>query len=235
MAHPIVRKPRRRTPVQPPGRGLRAASISTGHSAYLPLRAHPLHLRSAPSPMRGLTARLPAQRAAKSAPRRIRRCLPAARGAARRLFRSRRRDALGGRRLRRLCVSASDSRLAVPTSSPSASHAGGVPPWARREWRRRRIRGETRRGARRADWTDVRPPGLRAQPGAGVARRCERADGRAPGGEADLSPQPPPTPHHGIPRKRTGYRSKLESAFFIRDDGVYFSYLKSQSASESQP
>ena len=56
MAHPIVRKPRRRTPVQPPGRGLRAASISTGHSAYLPLRAHPLHLRSAPSPMRGLTA-----------------------------------------------------------------------------------------------------------------------------------------------------------------------------------
>ena len=44
MAHPIVRKPRRRTPVQPPGRGLRAASISTGHSACLPLRAHPLHL-----------------------------------------------------------------------------------------------------------------------------------------------------------------------------------------------
>ena len=36
--------PRRRTPVQPPGRGLRAASISTGHSACLPLRAHPLHL-----------------------------------------------------------------------------------------------------------------------------------------------------------------------------------------------
>ncbi|MDD4061062.1 MAG: hypothetical protein PHW08_10245, partial [Kiritimatiellae bacterium] len=24
-----------------------------------------------------------------------------------------------------------------------------------------------------------------------IARRCERADGRAPGGEADLSPQPP--------------------------------------------
>ena len=44
MAHPIVRKPRRRTPVQPPERGLRAASISTGHSACLPLRAHPLHL-----------------------------------------------------------------------------------------------------------------------------------------------------------------------------------------------
>ena len=44
MAHPIVRMPRRRTRVQPPGRGLRAASISTGHSACLPLRAHPLHL-----------------------------------------------------------------------------------------------------------------------------------------------------------------------------------------------
>ena len=36
--------PRRRTPVQPPGRVLRAASIPTGHSACLPLRAHPLHL-----------------------------------------------------------------------------------------------------------------------------------------------------------------------------------------------
>ena len=145
MTHPCVRKPRRRTPVQPPGRGLRSASISTGHSACLPLRAHPLHLRSAPSPVRGLTALPPVTLAAKSAPRRIRRCLPAARGAARRLFRSRRRDALGGRRLRRLCAAASRSRLAVPTSSPSASHAGGVPSWARREWRRRRIRGETRR------------------------------------------------------------------------------------------
>ena len=140
MTHPCVRKPRRRTPVQPPGRGLRSASISTGHSACLPLRAHPLHLRSAPSPVRGLTALPPVTLAAKSAPRRIRRCLPAARGAARRLFRSRRRDALGGRRLRRLCAAASHSRLAVPTSSPSASHAGGVPSWARREWRRRRIR-----------------------------------------------------------------------------------------------
>ena len=50
---------------------------------------------------------------------------------------------------------------------------------------------DARRGTRRADWTGVRPPGLRAQPGAGIARRCERADGRAPGGEADLSPQPP--------------------------------------------
>ena len=101
--------------------------------------------RGAPSPVRGLTAPPSGMLAAKSAPRRIRRCLPAARGAARRLIRSRRRDALGGRRLRRLCASASDSRLAVPTSSPSASHSGGVPPWARREWRRRRIRGETRR------------------------------------------------------------------------------------------
>ena len=44
MAHPIVRMPRRRTPVQPPGRVLRAASISTGHSACFPLQAHPLHL-----------------------------------------------------------------------------------------------------------------------------------------------------------------------------------------------
>ena len=301
MTHPCVRKPRRRTPVQPPGRGLRSASISTGHSACLPLRAHPLHLRSAPSPVRGLTALPPVTLAAKSAPRRIRRCLPAARGAARRLFRSRRRDALGGGRLRRLCAAASHSRLAVPTSSPSASHAGGVPSWARREWRRRRIRGETRRvpppgalrearptpsgagsaearrgggarpagrqasgggwsegrviaprpaarcrrtrcepqsaasmagggatqdapsksrlssgtpcaaigfrrkascrasldarrGTRRADWTGVRPPGLRAQPGARIARRGERADGRAPGGEADSSLQTPQTP-----------------------------------------
>ncbi|NLE41360.1 MAG: hypothetical protein GX615_05960, partial [Lentisphaerae bacterium] len=135
------------------------------------------------SPVRGLTALPSGALAAKSAPRRIRRRLPAAHGAARRLFRSRRRDALGGRRLRRLCASASDSRLATPASSPSASHAGGVPPWAWREWRRRRIRGETRR---------VPPPGaLRAArptpSGAGPAEAhrgggARPAGRRAPGG-----------------------------------------------------
>ena len=164
MAHPIVRMPRRRTPVQPPGRGLRAASISTGHSACLPLRAHPLHLRSAPSPMRGLTARLPAQRAAKSAPRRIRRRLPAARGAARRLIRFCRRDALGGRRRSRLCAAASNLRLPVPTSSPSAPHTGGIPPWPRREWRRCRNRGETRRVLPPGALRTARPPPSGAEP-----------------------------------------------------------------------
>ena len=97
--------------------------------------------RGAPSPVRGLTAPPSSMLVAKSATRRFRRCLPAARGAARRLIRFRRRDALGGRRRSRLCAAASNLHLPMPTSPPSASHAGGIPPWAwlerlRRTWRK---------------------------------------------------------------------------------------------------
>ena len=272
--------------------------------------------------MRGLTAPPSGMLAAKSAPRRIRRRLPAARGAARRLIRFRRRDALGGRRRSRLCAAASNLRLPMPTSSPSAPHTGGIPPWTRREWRsagfaarrggyprrgrcvrrgrrHREIRlragacpqeecknfgtglrsfytlpaprllgaglprgpppdaagceaGRTvaanmaeggavqdapstprlssgtpcaaigfrrkancrasldaRRGTRRAGWTCVRPPGLRAQPGARIARCCERADGRAPGWRSQPAtdrlfdrPRAGPSTYSGRPHPR---------------------------------
>ena len=114
--------------------------------------------RSAPSPVRGLTAPPSGMLAAKSAPRRIRRRLPAARGAARRLIRFRRRDALGGRRRSRLCAVASNLRLPMPVSSPSASHTGGIPPWSWCEWRRRRFRGETRRVSPPGALRTARPP-----------------------------------------------------------------------------
>ena len=138
---------------------------------------------SAPSPVRGLTAPPSGMLAAKSAPRRIRRCLPAARGAARRLIRFRRRDALGGRRRSRLCAAASNLRLPMPTSSPSASHTGGIPPWPRREWRRCRNRGETRRVLPPGALRMARPPPSGAEPAEthrrGGARPAVR---RTPGG-----------------------------------------------------
>ena len=130
---------------------------------------------SAPSSVRGLTAPPSGMLAAKSAPRRIRRRLPAARGAARRLIRFRRRDALGGRRRSRLCAAASNLRLPMPTSSPSAPHTGGIPPWPRREWRRCRIRGETRR---------VLPPGAlraaRPTPSGAGSAEARRGGGARP-------------------------------------------------------
>ena len=69
-------------------------------------------------------------------------------------------------------------------SAPSTPRLGSGTPCAAIGFRRKascRASLDARRGTRRADRTDVRPPGLRAQPGAGIARRCERADGRAPG------------------------------------------------------
>ena len=68
--------------------------------------------------------------------------------------------------------------------APSTPRLGSGTPCAAIGFRRKascRASLDARRGTRRADRTGVRPPGLRAQPGAGIARRCERADGRAPG------------------------------------------------------
>ena len=81
-------------------------------------------------------------------------------------------------------VAANMAEGGAAQDAPSTPRLGSGTPCAAIGFRRKascRASLDVRRGTRRADRTGVRPPGLRAQPGAGIARRCERADGRAPG------------------------------------------------------
>ena len=81
-------------------------------------------------------------------------------------------------------VAANMAEGGAAQDAPSTPRLGSGTPCAAIGFRRKascRASLDVRRGTRRADRTGVRPPGLRAQPGARIARRCERADGRAPG------------------------------------------------------
>ena len=81
-------------------------------------------------------------------------------------------------------VAASMAEGGTVQDAPSTPRFSSGTPCAAIGFRRKascRASLDARRGTRRADWTGVRPPGLRAQPGARIARCCERADGRAPG------------------------------------------------------